>query len=72
MAWNTKRYEETLKTCQNSLDRGVKTPFEYMMIYKDMIKKQDYESAKAITEVLRPLKYDTADTHGHISALKTK
>ncbi len=34
-----------------------------------MIIIEDYESAQAITEVLKPLNYDTADTHQHIKEI---
>ena len=56
--------------CQTDIARKTKTPYDYMMEYKKMIGKEDYEAAKAITEVLEPFKYYTADTHNHIPSLK--
>ena len=40
-----------------------------MQEYKRRIVADDFEAAKAITEVLKPLNYDTADTHPHIKQL---
>ena len=67
--WNEKRYQEVKKQCQKDIDSGHKKPYCYMNEYKQMIKIEDYEAAKAITEVLKPLNYDTADTHMHIPSL---
>lgn len=68
--WDNKRYEEIKQKCQSDISSQIKNPYDYMMIYKDMIAKEDYEAAKAITEVLEPMKYYTADTHNHIRSLK--
>jgi hypothetical protein len=67
--WNEKRYNEMKLQCQTDIAKKTKTPYDYMMEYKEMIRKEDYEAAKAITEVLEPLKYHTADTHNHIPSL---
>jgi hypothetical protein len=72
MAWNKERYLKMKQECQSDIDAGRKEPYQYMQLYKKKIKIEDYESAKAITEVLKPLNYDTSDTHRHISELKQK
>ena len=40
-----------------------RSAFSYMWAYADSIKAENYERAKAITDVLKPLGYNTADTH---------
>jgi len=72
MAWDNNRYLHMREQCQNDINREYKTPADYMLVYKKMIMKDDYEAAKAITEVLAPLNYDTAMTHDHISKLNKK
>ena len=67
--WNKERYEEVKKQCKNSIEKGTKKPYDWMIEYKDMIKKEDYEGAKAVTEILKPLNYETKDTHAHIKEL---
>ena len=69
MSWNNERYLKVKKECQNNISKGFKTANHYMQEYKDCIKKEDYEGAKAITDVLNPLNYYTADTHIHIKEL---
>lgn len=70
--WNENRYLEAKKKCQVAIDDKIKKPYDYMVEYKKAIKIEDYEIAKAITEVLKPLNYDTADTHNHIKELQLK
>lgn len=70
--WNEKRYNEIKLKCENDLKSRIKSPFDYMMEYKKMIINNDYEAAKAITEVLKPLHYETSDTHQHIRELNIK
>lgn len=70
--WDENRYLEVKEKCQRELDNKTKKPYDYMLEYKKMIKTEDYEAAKAITEVLKPLNYDTADTHNHIKELELK
>ena len=69
MGWNSKRYSATLISIQEGIDKGYKSPADYMTEYKRCIELEDYEQAKAITEVLRPLNYYTEDTHPHIDCL---
>lgn len=52
------------------ISEGKTTAYGYMKIYEDCIRKEDYEMAKAITEVLKPLGYDTKDTHSDIKELQ--
>lgn len=69
MSWNEQRYLDVKRKCANDIANGHKKAQDYMMQYKKMIIQEDYEAAKAITEVLKPLNYDTADTHQHIKEL---
>lgn len=69
--WNNERYLEVKTKCRTDIERGIKKPYDYMMIYKEMIEEEDYEAAKGITEVLRVMNYDTKDTHDHIKSLNT-
>lgn len=70
MAFDTSKYERAKSECSYNIEKKNKTAFDYMHIYKQAIVAEDYEKAKAITEVLAPLKYHTADTHPHIKALQ--
>ena len=67
--WNEKRYQEMLEYASEQIQTKRRKPFDFMMIYKDMIEKDDFEAAKAIDEVLRPLNYFVEDTHKHIKCL---
>jgi len=67
--WNQKRYEEVKAKCKADIESKRKKPYDYMLEYKEMVRIEDYESCKAITEILKPLNYDTADTHPHIASL---
>ena len=69
MAWNQRRYEEMKRKCAEDIRNGIKKPYDYMQEYKKMVIADDYEACKAITEVLEPLNYFTADTHAHIPRL---
>lgn len=68
--WNEDRYNKVRKQCQEDIDNKIKTPYEYMIQYETMIKIEDYEAAKAITEVLAPLNYKTIDCHNRIGLNK--
>ena len=68
--WNTKKYEQAKSKCKSDIDSKLKSPYDYMLIYKEMVHNEDYESCKAITEILKPLNYNTLDTHSHIASLK--
>ena len=69
MAWNEQRYLNMKKKCARDISTGNKRAIDYMDHYKKMINIENYESAKAITEVLKPLNYFTEDTHDHIQRL---
>lgn len=68
--WNQTRYEAEKMACERALRIKSTTPYDYMQQYKKAIIADDFEKAKAITDVLKPLNYDTADTHAHIEQLK--
>jgi len=69
MAWNEKHYQDYKRKCENDIKSGIRKPYDYMQEYKKMVAIEDYEACKAITEVLEPLQYFTADTHRHIPSL---
>ena len=69
MSWDILRYKEIKKLCSQQIADSKKTASDYMLIYKDMIRKDDFEGAKAVAEVLLPLNYDVTDTHRHIKEL---
>lgn len=71
MAFNKTRYESVKAATERSLNQGYKKPYEFMESYKEAIEMENYEDAKAISDVLMPLNYDVTDTHGHINRLKT-
>lgn len=67
--WNNIHYEKVKKECQDNIATGKRTSYCYMKEYEKMIEKEDYEGAKAVTEVLLPLGFDTSQTHSHIKSL---
>lgn len=69
MAWYQQRYEQVKSQCIQSITMAYKTCADWMLDYKTFIKKEDYEACKAITEVLEPYGYKTADTHKTIPEL---
>ena len=69
MPWNEKRYNEQLSIIADDINSGRKKPYDYMLEYKKAVNTDDFERCKAITEILKPLNYDTADTHNHIEKL---
>lgn len=71
MSFDNDKYHKHLIAVKNSIDSKSRTAFDYMHIYKKCISDEDYEQAKAITEILKPLGYHTADTHKHIKSLQT-
>ena len=69
MGFNRGYYLTQKANMQSVLDKAYKTPSELMKEYEWCIETEDYEKAKAITEVLKPLNYHTEDTHAHILCL---
>ena len=69
MGWNKKRFRAKKKEVEVNLNRGYKTEKDYMLIYKAMISNEDYEGAKAVSDVLALLDYDVCFTHDHIAEL---
>jgi hypothetical protein len=79
MSWIKKKYPEgedrynsMRDEVQENLNKGRKTPEDYMHSYKYHIEKQNYEEAKAISDVLDLLGWDVKHTHGHIPSLNKK
>jgi hypothetical protein len=70
MGFNKKRYKKAKEECQNNINKGHKDESDYMRAYKSMITTNDFESAKAVSEVLWLLDYDVCHTHNHIECLK--
>ncbi len=54
----------------NQLASKSANKYDLMEAYKSFILEEDYASAEAITAVLAPHGWDTADTHNHIGKLK--
>lgn len=69
MGFDWQRYNEMKETVETAIEKGRVTPAEYMKDYKKCIVNEDYEKAKAITDVIRPLNFYTEDTHVHIDEL---
>ena len=67
--WNQKRYETVKEKCVLNISNDIKTPHDYMALYKRMIEQEDYEGAKAVTEVLARMDFHTADMHQYIKEL---
>jgi hypothetical protein len=79
MTWNkkkypagVKKYNDMKKKCQDDINKGRKSPNDYMKIYKEKITKQEYEHARAITDILETMNYYTYMTHDHIACLNEK
>jgi len=47
----------------HNIEMQKRSAFSLMNLYVDSVKAENYERAKAITDVLKPLGYNTADTH---------
>ena len=69
MPFDKQLYEESKLNVQSHLIVKSKTAYEFMQEYELAIINENYEMAKAITDVLAPLGYQTADTHKHIHCL---
>lgn len=70
--WNKERYESQKQKFEIQLKNKSISPYDLMQEYKRRVVSDDFEACKAITEVLKPLNYDTADTHPHIKQLNEK
>jgi hypothetical protein len=70
--WNQTKFEDDKRSFEIKLRNKSVTPYDLMQEYKRRVVLDDFEACKAITEVLKPLNYDTADTHTHIHQLKEK
>ena len=68
-AFNQSRYLDYKMKVKLDIDLMKQSPYDFMIEYEQCIIKEDYERAKAITEVLEPLGFNTADTHKHIKQL---
>lgn len=69
MPFDKKKYEKAKLICTEDIESEYRSPSDYMKVYKAAIIQEDYERAKAIAEVLKPLGYYVADTHRHIPGL---
>lgn len=67
--WNEETYLENKKHYEMLLKNGFKNPFDLMVDYQKSIVEDDFELSKAITEILRPLNFQTAETHRYIESL---
>ena len=69
MAFNFSNYILYKQNLQDELVSGLKSPYDLMQEYKFCIKSENYEKAKALTEVLAAEGYNTIDTHKYIKEL---
>lgn len=63
------RFNELKKQVEQRIASKTTSPYEYMKKYGEMVEAEDYDFCRAITEVLKPLGYDTKDTHKHIPSI---
>ncbi len=66
MGFDYPKYEKVKSECTYNLKNEHKTPYCYMQEYEKSIHAEDYESAKAITDCLKPFGYHTIHTHRNI------
>lgn len=71
MAWNENIYRISKASYTGAL-KANETPYSLMKEYEIAIENEDYEIAKAITDVLKPLGFNTAETHPFIPCLQVK
>lgn len=69
MSFNQERYNQAKEIIERDLTIGKFKPYDYMKKYEKSIEIEDYESAKAITDILLQYGYDTKDTHNSIKSL---
>jgi len=69
MGFDNTYYLRQLELVEGFLKNGYKTPSQLMNEYKVCIEVEDYEKAKAITEVLLPLGFFTNEMHPKIDCL---
>jgi hypothetical protein len=67
--WNSYVYEETKRQFTEDLRTERRSAYVMMQDYKQAILNDDFESAKAITEVLGLKGFHTIETHREISML---
>ena len=72
MPWSPKRYRAAKKIVETDVAKSKDDLGYYMGRYKEMIEIENFEAAKAITDVLEPFNYYTKDTHQHIKKLNKK
>lgn len=64
--WSDARYNTMKETIEKQLEDKEITLFDAMMGYIGSVQAEDFEGAKAITEVLASKGMDTADAHKYI------
>lgn len=67
--WNNERYLDVKSSAGADLRTGYKSAYALMNEYKRSIENEDYEEAKALTEVLAKKGHDTLETHRDIRCL---
>lgn len=65
-SWNEGLYKAEKERCFSRLSSKINTVYDYMTYYKECYEAERYEICKAITEVLKDLGFNTADTHKYI------
>ena len=69
MSWNEKKYQEYKAKVNSDIQLGLKSNYDYMEKYKEMVVSENYEACKAMTEVLAENDVHTAETHKYIPSL---
>lgn len=62
MSWDEDLYQETKAACEYNLKKGYKSTHFYINEYHHMMRRENYEAAKAITEVLAEQGIETANS----------
>lgn len=58
MPWNKEKYEKVAINTFRSLDKGIDSPEYFVKAHAKDIKMEEYESAKAIRDVLKQFDID--------------
>ena len=67
--WDKDKYLRAKDSCLYNIKNGVYSKSQYMEKYIKAIEEENYEMAKAITDVLANFGMQTANTHKHIKSL---
>ena len=63
MGWNQKKYERAKEIVEEDIKNDPEDYEFYLVDYGRMIDNENYEAAKAITDVLATIGHKTIETH---------